>query len=145
MQNTWADRDLPVLDAIVQYLDDAAGRSWPELSDIAESTGLDIAEVTKAALALESDHLIDLRKGFAGPPSWHVQSVTGEARRMVGQWPTAEQFVDEVARRLLAAADAEPDEERRGRLRELASAAGGVARNVFVDVTAAVITRQMGG
>ncbi|MEV6949845.1 hypothetical protein AB0N07_49770 [Streptomyces sp. NPDC051172] len=62
-----------------------------------------------------------------------------------GQRPTAEQFVDEVARRLLAAADAEPDEEGRGRLRELARAEGGVARNVFVDVTAAVITRQKGG
>ncbi|MEU3340675.1 hypothetical protein [Streptomyces sp. NPDC006668] len=145
MQNTWADRDLPVLDAIVQHLDDAAGTEWPYLSDIAEATSLDLKEVTKAAYALESDQLIDLQRSMGGPDSWTVKSVSGEARRMVGQWPTAEQFVDELVRRLQAAADGEPDEERRGRLRELASAAGGVARNVFVDVTAAVITRQMGG
>ena len=145
MENTWASRDLPVLDAIVKYLDDAAGMSYPQLRDIAEVTGLEVADVGKAALALQSDLLIDLGMTAGGPGSWHVSGVTGEARRLVGQWPTADQFVDEVVRRLQAAADGEPDEERRGRLRELASAAGGVARNVFVDVTAAVITRQMGG
>lgn len=115
------------------------------LSVIAETTGLDVRDVGKAAVALQSDMLIDLDKGMGGPESWHVKGVAGEARRMVGQWPTAEQFVDEVVHRLQAAADEEPDEERRGRLRELASSAGGVARQVFVDVTAAVITRQMGG
>ncbi|MGW0582540.1 hypothetical protein ACWD25_42950 [Streptomyces sp. NPDC002920] len=71
-------------------------------------------------------------------------SGSGEARRLVGQRPTAEQFVDEVAQRLLAAADEEPDPERRGRLRERASSAGDVARNVFVDAATAVISRQMG-
>lgn len=129
----------------MKYLDDAAGRSWPELSDIAETTGMDQTEVTKAALALESDHLIVLTRGFGGPENWDVKSVSGEARRLVGQWPTAEQFVDELVRRLQTAADEEPDAERRSRLRELASSAGGAARGVFVDVTAAVITRQMGG
>lgn len=145
MENTWASRELPVLDAIVKSLDDAGGIGLVSLSTIAESTGLDVRDVGKAAVALHGDMLIELDTGMGGPESWHVQGVSGEARRMVGQWPTAEQFVDEVVLRLQAAADGEPDEERRGRLRELASAAGGVARNVFVDVTAAVITRQMGG
>lgn len=145
MDNTWAQRDLPVLDAAVKYLDDAAGASFPELRDLAESSGLDVSDVTKAALALESDRLVELGKTSGGTGSWYVKQVSGEARRLVGQWPTAEQFVDEVANRLQAAADEEPDEERRGRLRELASSASGAARGVFVDVTAAVITRQLGG
>lgn len=81
---------------------------------------------------------------MGGAASWHVTAVSGEARRLVGQWPTAEQFVDEVARRLRDAANEEPDPERRGRLRELASSAGDVARNVFVDVATSVISRQMG-
>lgn len=144
MDNTWANRDLPVLDALVKYLDDAAGRLIPQLRDIAELTGLSVTDVSKAALALESDHLIDLGKSIGDPGSWHVSRVSGEARRLVGQWPTAEQFVDEVARRLQSAADEEPDPERRGKLRELASSAGDVARNVFVDVATSVISRQMG-
>jgi hypothetical protein len=144
MENTWVDRDLPVLDATVRYLDGAAGASFPELRDIAELTGLEVVEVGKAALALESDALIELGKSAGGHGTWYVKRVSGEARQLVGQWPTAEQFVDEVAQRLLAAADEEPDPERRGRLRELASSAGDVARNVFVDVATAVISRQMG-
>lgn len=145
MENTWAARDLPVLDAIAKYLDDAVGTSLPQLRDIAELTELDVKDVSKAALALESDHLITLGKSMGDPGGWHVDTVTGEARRLVGQWPTAEQFVDEVARRLQSAADEEPDPERRRRLRDLASSAGDVARNVLVDVTSAVISRQMGG
>lgn len=144
MEKTWASRDLPVLDAMVKYLDDAAGASVPELRDIAELTELEVVEVSKAALALESDHLIELGKTAGGHGTWYVKRVSGDARRLVGQWPTAEQFVDEVAQRLQAAADEEPDPERRGRLRELASSAGDVARGVFVDVTSAVISRQMG-
>ncbi|MFF4548611.1 hypothetical protein ACFY1J_30995 [Streptomyces sp. NPDC001406] len=144
MDSTWADRDLPVLDAIVKYLDDAAGAKVPELRDIVELTNLEVVEVRKAALALQSDGLIDLRMYAGGPETWDVRGVSGEARRLVGQWPTAEQFVDQVVRGLQAAADEEPDPERRGRLRELAGSAGGMARDVFVDVATAVISRQMG-
>ncbi|MGW6910268.1 hypothetical protein [Streptomyces sp. NPDC054940] len=144
MENTWADRDLPVLDAIVKYLDDAAGGSFPELSDIAELTDLDVIEVGKAALALESDGLVDLIKTGGGHGNWGVRGVSGQARRLVGQWPNAEQFVDMLAQRLDAAADEETDPEQRSRLRELASSATSAARDVFVDVTAAVISRQMG-
>lgn len=144
MENTWAARDLPVLDAMVKYLDEAAGASFPELRDISGLVELEVVEVGKAALALESAHLIELGKSAGGHGTWYVKQVSGEARRLVGQWPTAEQFVDEVAQRLQDAADEEPDAERRGRLRELASSAGGAARTVFVDVTAAVISRQMG-
>ncbi|MEV5382991.1 hypothetical protein [Streptomyces sp. NPDC052721] len=144
MDSTWAARDLPVLDAMVKYLDDAAGASFPELRDIAELIDLDVVEVGKAALALQSDGLIDLQMVSGGHGAWYVRAVSGEARRMVGQWPTAEQFVDAVAQRLQDAADEEPDEERRSRLRDLASSARGAARGVFVDVAAAVISRQMG-
>lgn len=144
MENTWAARDLPVLDAMVKYLDDGVGSLYPELRDIAELTGFEVKEVGKAALALESDNLVELGKSAGGPGTWHVSGVSGDARRLVGQWPTAEQFVDELAQRLQTAADEEHDPERRSRLRELASSAGDAARSVFIDVTTAVISKQMG-
>ncbi|APS20729.1 hypothetical protein TK78_18650 [Streptomyces sp. Tue 6075] len=61
MESTWVERDLPVLNVLVQQLDDAAGASFPELRDVTEETGLEISEITKAALALESAGYIDLR------------------------------------------------------------------------------------
>ncbi|MFI2204985.1 hypothetical protein ACH47Z_30200 [Streptomyces sp. NPDC020192] len=145
MNSTWAARDLPVLDTLVKFLDDAAGESFPHLRDIAELTDLEVIDVGRAAIALEGAGLIDLRKVMGGDHGhWFVTGVSGHARHLVGQWPSAEQFVDEVASRLDAAADDETDPERRSRLRELASSAGDVARSVFVDVATAVISKQMG-
>lgn len=145
MENTWASRDLPVLEAIVQFLDEKIGFEMPELSDISERTGIPVEDVGRAAQALKSDGLINLQYvGGSNVGGWFVREVSGNARRLVGQWPTAEQFVDEVAQRLQNAADDEADPERQSRLRELASSAGDVARNVFVDVASAVISRQMG-
>ncbi|MFF7530688.1 hypothetical protein ACFZB2_16550 [Streptomyces bobili] len=144
MESTWVERDLPVLNALVQQLDDAAGASFPELRDITEDTGLEISEITKAALALESAGYIDLSKTMGSAESWHVKAVSKEARQAVGQWPTAEQVLDRLVQRLGEAADQETDPEQQSRLREAANTAGGVARNVFVDVLSSVIAKSMG-
>ncbi|MER5539169.1 MULTISPECIES: hypothetical protein [Streptomyces] len=144
MDTTWAQRDLPVLDALVQQLDDAAGAAFPELRDVAGPTGLEINEVVKAALALDSAGFLHLSK-TAGPPSgWYVKEVSREARQVVGQWPSAEQLLDALVARLEDAADDEPDPEQRSRLREAASTAGGAARGVFVDVLSGVIAKSLG-
>ncbi|MFI5476045.1 hypothetical protein ACIA6D_38345 [Streptomyces cacaoi] len=144
MDTTWARRDLPVLDALVQQLDDAAGASFPELRDVTDPTGLDINEVAKAALALDSAGFVLLSR-TAGPPSgWYVKEVSREARQVVGQWPTAEQVLDSLVARLEEAADEETDPEQRSRLREAASTAGGAARGVFVDVLSSVIAKSLG-
>ncbi|MFI6249029.1 hypothetical protein [Streptomyces sp. NPDC051016] len=144
MENTWTTRDLPVLQAIVEFLDEKIGFETPELSDISERTGIAVDDVGRAAQALKSDGLIELRTSVGECGSWDVLGVSGDARRLVGQWPTAEQFVDAVAQQLQQAADAETDQEARSGLRELANSARGAARDVFVDVTAALISRQMG-
>lgn len=99
MENTWASRDLPVLNAMVQYLDDAAGAMIPELRDIAEITGLEVIEVGKAALALESDGLVELGKTAGGHGTWSVRrvaakragwSVSGPAPNSSStRWPSA--------------------------------------------------------
>ncbi|APS20728.1 hypothetical protein TK78_18645 [Streptomyces sp. Tue 6075] len=66
------------------------------------------------------------------------------ARQAVGQWPTAEQVLDRLVQRLGEAADQESDPDQQSRLRETASTAGGVARNVFVDVLSSVIAKSIG-
>lgn len=144
MENTWVERDLPVLNALVQQLDDAAGASFPELRDLTDQTGLDISEITKAALALDSAGYIELSRSVGPTGSWYVKTVSKEARQAVGQWPTAEQLLDTLVQRLGEAADEESDPEQQSRLREAASTASGVARNVFVDVLSSVIAKSMG-
>ncbi|WP_151478115.1 hypothetical protein [Streptomyces albicerus] len=144
MESTWVERDLPVLNALVQQLDDAAGASFPELRDVTEETGLDISEITKAALALDGARYIELVKTAGSTGSWYVKKVSREARQAVGQWPTAEQLLDTLVQRLGEAAEEETDPEQRSRLRAAASTASGAARNVFVDVLSSMIAKSMG-
>lgn len=116
------------------------------LGRIAEESGMELTDVGRAAVALEDGGLIGLRRTLsAGDPSpWIVVEVSGQARQLVGQWPTAEQFTEDLIRGLEAAAEEEPDPERKSRLRAVASSAGTVARSVITDVAAKVITRQLG-
>ncbi len=52
---------------------------------------------------------------------WCVTEVTADARRAVGQWPTPENVVASLAAAFSTAAEQEPDHERRGKLRSVAS------------------------
>jgi hypothetical protein len=87
VQDTWAARDLPVLDATVRLLEHSY---MVTVTDIAASTGLDAGEVAKALESLDPVY-VDFRKTTTGgdPRFWYVFKVTAEARRAVGQWPTA--------------------------------------------------------
>ncbi|MEU0073617.1 hypothetical protein ABZ027_29325 [Streptomyces sp. NPDC006332] len=53
MENTWAVRDLPVLEAIVEFLEEKIGFEMPELSDISDRTGIEVEDVGRAAQALK--------------------------------------------------------------------------------------------
>jgi hypothetical protein len=143
MENTWSERELPVLNALVQQLDDAAGASFPELKDIIEDTELDISEITKAAIALDGSGYIELVKS-GSEEAWFVKGVSKEARQAVGQWPAAEQLLDALVRRLTEAADQEADPEQQSRLRQAAITAGGAARGIFVEVLSSVVAKSMG-
>lgn len=144
MESTWESRDLPVLDAAVRYLDEHAGRMFPQGYDLAEITSLTNEDVTRALLALE-DQYVRLRKTMGDPKNWTVTAVYPGAREAVGQWPTPENLADRLVEAMSSAADQEPDEEKRSRLKTAASWFGNAGRDVMVDVTAAVINRQMGG
>jgi hypothetical protein len=50
VKDTWAQRDLPVLDATVTLLEDSP---LPEVADIATRAGLPVAETARALQALD--------------------------------------------------------------------------------------------
>ena len=142
MEDTWAVRDVPVLGAVVELLDHSY---MVTVSDIAEKTGLDLAEVARSLEAMDPT-FVDFRKTETGgdPRFWYVNRVTPEARQAIGQWPTAESLVDRLVKAFGDAADHEEDAERHYQLRQAAGLLGETVRDVAVRV-AATITGPLGG
>ena len=73
-----------------------------------------------------------------------IMGVTDEARQAVGQWPSPESLADRIIRELPDAAEREPDEAQRPRLRAAADALGGFGRDLLVNVIANVATKPIG-
>jgi hypothetical protein len=142
MQSTWESRDLPVLDAIVQHFEEG-GSDFPTVEQFAEATGLEVREVYRAVMALSPTYL-ELAMSLADEAETAIQSVTDEARRAVGQWPSPEVWADRIVRGLLDAADRDPDQERRSRLRAVAEGLGDFGRDVLVGVLSTGITKGVG-
>jgi hypothetical protein len=140
VKDTWASRDLPALDATVALLEET---DLPEVTDIANRTGLAVADVARALRAMDGVY-VDLQMTMGDSARWFVRGVTPEARRAVGQWPTAESLIGQLVTGLEAAAEREDDPERRGRLRQAASLLGGAVRDIAVDIAAKVIERGTG-
>ncbi len=142
MESTWEPRDLPVLDAIVQHFEEY-GSDLPTVKQFAEATGLKVREVYRAVMALSPTYL-ELSRSMGGEAETAIQGVTDEARRAVGQWPSPDVWADRIAKAYQQAAEQEPDENKRGRLRAAAEAIGGFGRDVLVDVLATGISKGAG-
>lgn len=136
MEDTWAARDVPVLDAVVALLEQSY---MVTVSDIAGRTGIDQAEVARALDAMDPTY-VDFRKTETGgdPTFWYVHKVTPEARRAVGQWPTAESLIDRLAQAFVEAAGREEDFERQYQLRQAAELLSDKVRDVAVRAAAAI-------
>jgi len=143
VHDTWAARDLPVLDATVALLEQSY---MVTVTDIASRTGMDAATVAKALETLDPVY-VDFRKTTTGgdPQFWYVFKVTPEARRAVGQWPTAQALAGRLAEELAAAAHDEPDPERRGLLTYAARLVGDTLRDATVRAAAHVLSPAFGG
>jgi hypothetical protein len=146
MESTWEPRDLPILDAIVRYFDEHDDPHIPNERTFAEITGRDVQEVHQAVRALAPSYLVIQRGGMSGDPgdASMIMGVTDAAREKVGQWPTPEGIVDRLVQGLLDAADQEPDEQKKSRLRSVAEGLGGFARDVAVGVISSVATKPLG-
>jgi hypothetical protein len=143
MESTWESREMLILRA-VDYFDDPE-RHHVDIDDLVAATGLDEDDVKRGLRAL----------GTASPP--YVQGiaiaetvypislteVTERARREVGQWPTPEAWVDRLVAGLEQAADDEPNEEKRSRIKQAAGVLGGIARDVAVKAASGAITGAM--
>jgi hypothetical protein len=137
VDDTWSARDLPVLAATVHLLEDSY---MVTVTDIATATGLDEAAVARALEALDPVY-VDFRKTTTGgdPTFWYVLKVTPQARRAVGQWPTADSFVTRMAAELSTAAAQEEDTERKTLLSYAARLIGDSLRDVMVRAAGQVL------
>lgn len=141
MKDTWVSRDLPVLDATVSLVDE--GILLPEATDIAERSGLKMADVGRALIALNGEYL-DLQLSGGDPSAWYVRKLTSGARRAVGQWPSPEGVVDALAEAFENAAEREPDQEKKNWLRQVGAFVGTTGRDVATEVVSKVILRSTG-
>lgn len=125
-----------MLSAVVELLDHSY---MVTVSDIAERTGLELAEVARSLDAMDPT-FVDFRKTETGgdPRFWYVNRVTPEARQALGQWPTAEGLVDRLVKAFSDAADHEQDAERHYQLRQAAGLLGETVHDVAVRVAATI-------
>jgi len=141
MEDTWASRDLPVLEAVAARIDELFTGGYPEAWEIAESTGMEVLDVVAALNALDGTY-IELRKGLT-PPKWHIVGVTPAARRAVGQWPTGASFVDRLAAGISEAAEQEENPEQKRRLLSVARGLGGAAKTIAINVASEILEQRL--
>jgi hypothetical protein len=137
VNDTWQTRELPVLTAVVELL---ANSYMVTVSDIAGRTGLTLTEVSRSLDALCPEY-VDYRKTITGgdPRFWYVHTVTPEARRAAGQWPTPEGLVARFAAGFTAAAEREDDPHQQRRLTEIAQLLDGPLRDIAVRIAAGML------
>ena len=111
------------------------------VTDIAARTGIPTTEVARALEALDPDY-VDFRKTTTGgdPTFWYVLKATPEARRVVGQWPTAGSLVDRLAQQLGAEAARQTDPERKSLLSYAARLIGDTLRESAVQAVSRVLS-----
>lgn len=146
MDDTWFSRDLPVLDSIVSMVDKIlVTGTFPQLSDVADITQIEIMEVGKAAMALENASLIDLQRTMIGgnPAPWFVTRVSGEARQLVGAWPSPQSLATSVYQQLEELAESEGDSPKSSWIKSFVNGASTIGKDVVVEVLATAIGKTL--
>jgi hypothetical protein len=144
MEETWSSRDLPVLDTVVQLLDEFPGGSLLG-GQIVKRTRMDPSDVERAVWALSPDYVLLGRQLAAegGIDTQMVDGVTAEARRIVGQWPTGESLVGRLAAGIEQAAEKETDPEQKRRLLAVARGLGGAAKSIAINVASEILEHRL--
>ena len=132
-----------MLDATVDLLEHSF---MVTVTDIAERTGFEPADVAAALDALDPSY-VDFRKTTTGgdPRFWYVYKATPAARRVVGQWPTAEALVGRLTEELTAVAAQEADPERQSLLTYAARLIGDTLRDSAVRAARRVLAPAFDG
>jgi DNA-directed RNA polymerase specialized sigma subunit len=142
MDDTWASRDLPVLEAAVSQIDQLfKTHQYPDATDIAAITGMDILDVITALNALDGT-FIKLSRSLE-PSRWHITDVTPAARHEVGQWPTGESLVERLAAGISQAVEQEQDLEQKRRLLSVAHELGGAVKAIAINVASEILEHRL--
>lgn len=135
---TWKTRDLPVLKTIVEMSEE--GHSLIQPHQIIARMDMAPEDVLRALAALAGERppffqfedSTDFDSGMREIDAIH--SPTGHARRAIGAWPTPESLAEQIVAGLEAAAAAEPDEEKRSKLKQTAQFLGTTGWSVLLGV-----------
>ncbi|WP_369132025.1 hypothetical protein [Modestobacter sp. I12A-02662] len=113
--------------------------------DVAAALGLDVAVVGRVGRRLADDGLLtSISMGLASSTIAVFTEVTAKGRREVGQWPSPDVAADRLMAALDQAIERAPEGEQRTWLQKARSGLVGAGRDVVVDLTAAIISRQVG-
>jgi hypothetical protein len=108
VEDTWFRRDLPVLDAAVELLQK---QDFVAVKDIAATTGMDTEDVAQSLLDMRYEFVSEINS-MGRQEDWDISRVSAAARRAVGQWPTPENLVEQLAAGLSALLSTRPTRNR---------------------------------
>jgi hypothetical protein len=142
MDDTWASRDLPVLESVVAQLDELLLlNGHPDAVDVAGWSGWPVEEVIPALNALDGEY-INLHRTLE-PEGWYVTGVTARARRAVGQWPSGENLIERLSASISEAAEQEKDPAQKRRLLSVARELGGAAKTIAINVATEMLEHRL--
>lgn len=143
MEMTWYTRELPVLIAAIEYLEEHDYERTLQAFHLAPVVGMDATEVGKALKAMDGTYVRISLTG-QGLPGALVHEVYSAGRRAAGQWPTPELVAQKLVTGLETAAATEADPEKKSKLRQTADFLGSAGKDLLINITASVIAKQSG-
>lgn len=139
VDDTWARRDLPFLEAAVRGVDDRPVIGWTT-HEIGVAAGLGEHDVEAAAQALETAGLISVQWTS---DDGDVYAVSGQARQLAGSWPSEDNFADRLLAAVTALEEKATTDDERSRLQRLRVALSDVGRGLLVGVASSVISGEI--
>lgn len=142
--DTWNDRDLPVLRCAVDVLDQPLA-VHVGVDKIADTTGLTREDVVRAGRNLTRAGLVTTT-GAMGAPVLFFTDFSDEALRLTGRWPTPETALDRMLAALQTIANNNDiDDDTRQQARGFRTWLKTSATTIGLGVATAAITGQLPG
>jgi hypothetical protein len=135
VEDTWASRELPILRVALEQIE--AGGTFVKIWVLREQLGLDDTSMGIGIRSLEKAGYVEAFSSVKGPIA--IKDVTERTRRELGAWPSADGLLEQLVMALIEAADAEPESEKKSKLRATADVLAGMARDVAVTAIASRI------
>jgi hypothetical protein len=139
----WEERDMPILRLFAEA--EEAGATSISTPELAKALGRDLRDARVGVDSLREAGYIDWADRARYVTDHHVllsPRVRERGRRTLGQWP-ADGYSALVAL-LEAQIQAEPDDEKRGRLEQFRSALLGMGRDVATDLLSKLLAQVAG-